>query len=325
MDVRRPALLASMLLAALVGTACTRSRCPRACAPPCRLPVPRALAPTGPAPAPARAARDQAVYTADGIATTVAAAVQRSLAADVDVFAFGELHGDPFGAAAELAVLEGLAAGGRPLALAMEFLERDVQPIVDAWLAGDLDDEAFVAAARQGAAYARTHGPLLAFAKDHGIPVIAANAPRPLVTRYRKSDDAYATWLETLTEEERATLPRSTHEVEDTYRARFMDLMGPERGASFFRSQSLWDDAMAEAIADFREAHPRHRVLFIVGAFHVTGGLGTLTKYAGRRPGDRTTTLVMTHDTEAHLPWRAGDAGLGDTVLKVRPEARQAP
>lgn len=269
--------------------------------------------------------RTQAVYTAAGRETTLDAAVARALADDVDLFAFGELHGDAVGAAAERAVLEALAASPRPLALAMEFLERDVQPHVDAWLSGGLEDEALRQAARQGAAYTTTHGPLLAFAKARGIPVIAANAPRPLVTRYRKADAGYEAFLGTLTAEERAVLPRTTSEIDDAYRARFMALMGAERGASFFRSQALWDDAMAEAIADFRDAHPTHRVLLVVGAFHVTGGLGTLTKYTLRRPDDRTTTLVMTHGTAPHLPWHPDDALLGDTILKVHPARAATP
>lgn len=266
---------------------------------------------------------DEAAWNADGSATDLGAVVARFLADNADVVVFGELHGHEVGAAWEMGLLEGLAAGDRPVALAMEFLERDVQPAVDAWLAGEMDDAAFIKAARQGPAYATTHGPLLAFAKEHGLPVVAANAPRPLVTRFRKAEDAYEAWLETLEPEERATLPRTCVQLDDAYRAKFVEFMGPQRGPTFFRAQSLWDDAMAEAMADFRAAHPDHRVLFVVGAFHVTDGMGTITKYKSRRPQDVVRSVVMDHAESTRTAPAPEARTRGDVLLDV-PAPRRA-
>lgn len=243
---------------------------------------------------------------------------------DADLVAFGELHGQPLGAAAELAVLKALHGHDRPIAVAMEFMERDVQPAVDAYLAGETSNADFVKAARQSRAYAATHGPLVEFCKEHGIPVIAANSPRRLVSAYRKQEDDYETWKASLPEEDQAWLPDDTTIVEDAYHERFMAMMGAN-GPSFFRSQSLWDDAMAEAMSDFREEHPNHRILFIVGAFHVEGGLGTITKYKMRRGRDEIRILTMTMDKDATLPFREEDHGTGDLVLKVPPPPPRAP
>ena len=96
------------------------------------------------------------------------------------------------------------------------------------------------------------------------------------------------------------------------------------RGPSFFRSQSLWDDAMAEAIADFRASHPDHVVLLVVGAFHVNHGLGTITKYRLRRPQDDVATIVMTMGDGDALPFAPADERAGDVVVKVRPPSRAA-
>lgn len=244
---------------------------------------------------------------------------------DADVIAFGELHGHPVGAEMELTVLKTMADQGRPVALAMEFMERDTQAAVDAYLAGELDEEAFVKEARQNKAYPKTHRPLIEFCKERGIPVIAANAPRKLVSGYRKTEDDYATYLEGLSEEERVTLPRETSVIEDDYHAKFIKLMGPKRGPSFFRSQALWDDAMGEAMADFRDAHPDTRILFIVGGFHITGGLGTITKYQLRRGGDHIRVILMAMDNERHLPFDEEEAGTGDLVVNVPAPERKKP
>jgi uncharacterized iron-regulated protein len=244
---------------------------------------------------------------------------------DVDLVAFGELHGHPEGAKAELALLQGMAAQPRPVALAMEFFEADTQAALDAYLAGAMEEAEFRKKTRQGKAYPATHGPLIEFCKAHGIPVIAANAPRPLVSGYRKSDaDDYAGYLAELSEEERGYLPAETSEIDDDYKKRFMALMGPKRGPSFFRSQSLWDDAMADSMARFREGHPQHRILFVVGGFHVRGHLGTIKKYRLRRADDAVRVLGMVVGQGGETTFGPGDKGHADVVLKVS-SARPAP
>ena len=237
---------------------------------------------------------------------------------DADLIAFGELHGNPIGAKYQLELLKALAEQERPVALAMEFFERDTQPVLDAYLKGEIDNDTLKKKARQSRAYDRTHGRLVDFCKEHDIPVIAANAPRRLVSAYRKQEEDFDTWKASLSEEDQGFLPEETSVIEDAYHEKFMNLMGAARGGSFFRSQSLWDDSMAEAMVDFRAEHPNHRILFIVGGFHVTGGLGTITKYKLRRGKDDVRILAMTMDKDPSLPFREEDLGTGDLVLKVR-------
>jgi uncharacterized iron-regulated protein len=57
----------------------------------------------------------------DGQGQPIDLAAFVTAAGDADVFAFGEVHGHPVGARFELELLEALAAGDRPVALAMEF------------------------------------------------------------------------------------------------------------------------------------------------------------------------------------------------------------
>ena len=126
-----------------------------------------------------------------------------------------------------------------------------------------------------------------------------------------------------LSDEDRGYMPRSSVPPEDAFKQRFMTFMGPERGPAFYRSMALWNDAMAESVADFRAAHPDHRVLLVVGAFHVAGRLGTVTQFLARRPDDRARILVM-QPTEGPMAATAKDRGEGDVVLKVR-VVEQAP
>ncbi|MGE3180196.1 MAG: ChaN family lipoprotein [Phycisphaerae bacterium] len=64
-----------------------------------------------------------------------------------------------------------------------------------------------------------------------------------------------------------------------------------------FQAQLLWDNSMAEAIANFRNCFPAQPVLHIVGAFHVRAQGATAEIYHRRRPQDQSLTIV--YETEA--------------------------
>lgn len=53
-------------------------------------------------------------------------------------------------------------------------------------------------------------------------------------------------------------------------------------------SQSLWDAAMAHAVADALQRHPGALVVHLNGGFHTEAGLGLLERLAAYRPGTRT-------------------------------------
>ncbi len=307
--MRIPVELGVLVLASLL-TACACP--PRRCCPPC---PPTAM--VTPRPTPTHP-EEAALY--DGrTGRPISLATFLGRAAGADFVAFGELHDHPVGARYELQVLEGLARSGRPLALAMEFFEADQQSDLDLYLAGKLDEPTFRKKTQRSKTYPKTHGPLVEFAKAHGIPVLSANAPRRLVSEYRKFEGTYDEYLASLAPQERAWLPDHTSTPKDAYHDRFLKLMGKERGEPYFRAQSLWDDAMGGRIAAYRDTHPDTRVLLVVGAFHVEGDLGTLTKFRERRPNDRTALLVMQMEDDPALPFTEEDRGAGDAVLVVRP------
>lgn len=239
--------------------------------------------------------------------------------ADIDFVGFGELHYHAVGSRYELELLKAMSAQPRPVALAMEFFEADTQKALDEYLAGNIDEAEFREQARRDEKYDDSHRPLIEFCKQAGIPVIAANAPRPLVTAYRKAGVAsYDEYLTGLTEEERALLPAKSVPPDDEFKERFMEVMGPDRGPRFYKSMALWNDAMAEAAANFRAEHPEHRVLLIVGGFHVAKRLGTVTQYLDRRPDDSASVLLMQVDEEGPIDFTEDDRDEGDVVLKVR-------
>jgi uncharacterized iron-regulated protein len=130
------------------------------------------------------------VFTGTGEPATLDDIV-RSMA-HVDAVLVGEIHTDPVGhwVEAELfrraleLVRAGEAEGAlRPAALSLEMFERDVQGIVDEYLRGLITESQFKASSRPWEYYDDDYRPMVEAAKEKGVPVIAANAPRRYVNR----------------------------------------------------------------------------------------------------------------------------------------------
>lgn len=111
---------------------------------------------------------------------------------EVDALLVGETHTDPVGHWIEDRLFsEALARFGetaepgavRKVALSMEFFERDVQPVVNEYLAGLITESQFIDDARAVTYYREDYRPLVERARDAGAPVIASNAPRRYVNR----------------------------------------------------------------------------------------------------------------------------------------------
>ena len=145
--------------------------------------------------------------------------------ATADVILFGEEHSDAVCNQIEAQLLAALAARARPVALAMEFFERDTQACLDQYLEGQIDEPAFRKATRQGRAYVLAHRPLIEMCRAACIPVIAANAPRRLVREYRQSDLEYAEVRAGLDSSDQQWLPPENEYLGGEYHERFIETM----------------------------------------------------------------------------------------------------
>lgn len=83
----------------------------------------------------------------------------------------------------------------------------------------------------------------------------------------------------------------------------------------FYQAMLLWDNAMAESIARYRDQYPRRRVMLIVGMFHVESDGGTAQAYDARRPDDRTLTIVYRPQSDPDLPFDPEDRHAGNIII----------
>jgi uncharacterized iron-regulated protein len=222
------------------------------------------------------------------------------------------------------------AVAPRPVVLALEMFERDTQVVLDEYLGGLIDERQFLAAARPWPNYKEDYRPLVEFARQKGMRVIASNAPRRYVTLTARRGVAA---LDSLAPEAKAWLPPlPLTPASAAYRESFGEVMqnlnpaGPCADASelakgaqkpdphkppaahstghssghgaraatmpswdnLIASQSLWDAAMAHAVADALQRQPEALVVHLNGGFHTEHGMGLLERLAAYRPGTRT-------------------------------------
>jgi uncharacterized iron-regulated protein len=133
---------------------------------------------------------------------------------EADAVLVGETHDDAVGhgveaellvrAAQRMGVVGQGVATRRPVVLSMEMFERDVQYILDEYLAGLITEDQFKKSARPWDRYDTDYRSMVEFARAHGIRVVAANAPRRYVNRVSRLGPAA---LDDLSESARAFLP----------------------------------------------------------------------------------------------------------------------
>ena len=223
-----------------------------------------------------------------------------SMAAELskmDVIFLGEQHDDPSTHRMEAALLDAIARRRDNVVVSLEMFERDVQPVVDAYLAGQLDEATFLKMSRPWPNYATDYRPLVEFAKAHGWRVIAANIPRKMANAASsKGLDAVAG----LTDSTRRWAAAEFSCPKDDYFSRFGETMkehpmgpGPAPTAEemaqmtekFYQAQCTKDETMAESIAWVRKSAPNPPlVIHYNGAFHSDFAEGTAMRVKRRLP-----------------------------------------
>lgn len=251
-------------------------------------------------------------------------------AARADVVFFGEMHDNPATHRAELALLSALASRRPKIVVSLEMIERDVQPVLDAYLGGQLSESAFVAQSRPWARYHTDYRPLVELARAHGWPVIAANVPRPLASAVGRAGIGV---LDTLNRAQRATAARELACPHDDYYDRFVKTMsghsagsGPASASDaqaalaitnrFYEAQCVKDETMAESIVAGRDkAGAGALVIHFNGAFHSDMRMGTAARVQRRLPSASIVVIsaIPVDDVRSATP--ATYAGRGDFII----------
>ena len=219
-----------------------------------------------------------------GRATTLDALLER--AAEARVVLLGESHDSHEHHRWQLQVITALHASHPELVIALEMFPRRVQPALDRWVAGEIDEAEFLRASEWHRVWSfdpALYLPIFHFARMNRIPLVAINVDRTLV--------------QAVSEQGLAAIPASEREgvgepapataaYEDMLFESWRDHLpsDPPQGHSatrqdaefrrFVESQLVWDRAMAQGIADAADRNPGAVVAGLMGSGHVIHGWG---------------------------------------------------
>ena len=187
----------------------------------------------------------------------------------------------------QLAIIQGLHTRGRPLAIGLEFFQQPFQADIDAYIAGTIPEAEFLRRTQYFDRWRydyRLYRPILQFAREQRIPVIALNLASELTAKV--GDVGIAG----LTEAERARIPTEIDRDDPAYRQRVESVFKLHPAEQqhnlehFLEVQLLWDEGMSERAARVLADDPGRTLVVLAGAGHIEYGQGIPNRLLRRQP-----------------------------------------
>ena len=193
----------------------------------------------------------------------------------------------------QLDVLRAMAADAGNLAIGVEWFQARFQPALDDYLADRISEAEFL---RDTEYYERwrfdyrLYRPIVRFAKENGIPIIALNADQELTSEIRRVG------INGLSDELRDALPDEYDFSDKVYEAMLREIFDLHQSEDaqfqrFLEVQLTWDESMAQRVAAYLQQKPAGRILVLAGKGHVSTRSGIPARVT-RRTGIRGKTIV---------------------------------
>jgi len=172
---------------------------------------------------------------------------------EIRVIYVGEKHTSRPDHKIQLEIIQGVFRQHPNMAVGLEMIDRSYQDVLDRWSAGELDRQAFL---RKIHWYANwrydfsLYEPIFDFIKKNHIRLAALNIPFDIPPKIRVGG------IENLRPGEKKYLPHHIDTTRDDHRDYVKEVFGRHdfkgrvRFEDFYMAQCVWEDAMAEAIAE---------------------------------------------------------------------------
>ncbi|HEX7316525.1 MAG TPA: ChaN family lipoprotein [Pyrinomonadaceae bacterium] len=216
----------------------------------------------------------------------------------------------------------------RAVALSLEMFERDVQTVLDEYLAGLITERHFLLSSRPWRNYETDYRPLVEYARARRLPVIAANAPARYVSRVSsQGPDSLKSLPQIAVKSWLPPLPFPV--ASEGYAAKFNRFMGggaasqasAHGGLHLLEAQTLRDASMAYAISEYLKRGRDPLVVQVNGTFHSEERMGVPEQLARYRSKAR--AVVVTIVPADTFPNFDADLGrLGDFVIITDPTVK---
>ncbi len=230
----------------------------------------------------------------------------------------------------QLQIIQALHEKDRSIAVGLEMLPAELQPVLDKWSQGLLAEENFVREVGWYVHWNMNFGyykKIFALAKEKHIPVYALNAPRSLITKIRMQG-----W-DSLSEEEKRLVPQpdlSSSEHRLLIRTIFESTELPHQMKGegldqvfegLYRAQAAWDEVMAaNAVLSAKEG--KRKMIVLAGSGHLLYNLG-INRRVQERTGLPSKTVIVV-SVEAGEKSATVARSLGDYIWGIEEEEQAA-
>jgi uncharacterized iron-regulated protein len=213
----------------------------------------------------------------------------------------GEKHTSGSHHEVQLRIIQALDERDPRLAVGMEMFDRPYQAVLDRWTAGALDEDEFLRSTHWYANWRFDYAlyrDILDYVKSRGIRLLALNLPFSIPPKIRVGGTAH------LLDYEKEFLPREVDTSVAAHRefvqAIFSrhDFKGNVRFEDFYLAQCVWEEVMAEALANHLG---EDRMVVLAGNGHIQFAYG-IPQRAFKRTGTPYRTIYLkTTDEELDL------------------------
>lgn len=214
----------------------------------------------------------------------------------------------------QLAVVQGLHNLEKDFAIGMEFFQQPFQPHLDAYVAGEITEKELLRRSEYFERWSfdyRLYRPILRYAREHGIPLVALNLEREITEKVGDGG------TESLSEDERARIPVEIDRGDQAYRQRVKAVFDHHPMAEdknfehFLEVQLLWDEGMADRAARYLREHAEKSMVILAGSGHLEYGQGIPKRLLRRVPAESAILLSGVH--------RGLDQEMADFLLFPQP------
>ncbi len=222
----------------------------------------------------------------------------------------------------QLQTIAALHGRRQRVVIGFEMFPRSAQPVIDRWVAGELDERRFLAESGWKTFWqlpADLYLPIFHLARMNRVVMLALNVPRGLVSRVAAEgwDDVPPQEREGLSQPA-PPAPEYEQSLAETYQQHLEEARGlPSTDLSrFVAAQLVWDRAFAEALRAAAQARPDALVIGLIGNGHLEHRYGVAHQLASLGIADVTVLLPWTESRDcADLVPDLADAVFGVTAM----------
>lgn len=212
------------------------------------------------------------LYNANG--QRVNSILSESTLLNADVVLVGEWHTHPGVHLFQAELFQQLSTQNKPIALSLEQFSRADQQTLNLYLESKIGEQYLIDNTKAWPNYKSDYRALVELAKIQNSDVIAANAPKHIVTCIGRQGINYINKLDA---QQRSFIAKEIDTSPSLYKERFMQSMHhgtASKNEKLYAAQVTWDETMAESIVNYISQNKGKQVIHLAGDFHVRNGEG---------------------------------------------------